>query len=141
MRHLYMSTAMLVITSLAFVPSSVLAKKKTSPENINGATTIDAKKAKQLFDEGIVFIDVRKDKNFAAGRVPDAFHIDLQNIYHKNTLDRALYKSQPIVIYCDNHNCLRSAKATEKAVTWGYQNVYYFRDGFSAWKSSGYPVE
>ena len=129
------------MTSLAFAPSSILAKEKNSPTKINGAVTINAKKAKELFDKGVVFVDVRSDKDYAAGRVPDAMHIELKKVYSKDTLAKVAKPGQPVVIYCNGHSCLRSAHATEKAVAWGYKNVYYFRDGFPAWKSSGYPVE
>jgi len=141
MRRLFLSSTLLVMTSLAFAPASAIAGKKISPKKINGAITVDASKAKQLFDKGVVFIDVRKDKDFAAGRVPDAIHIELKKVYSKNTLGKAVSMDQPVVIYCNGHSCTRSAKAAEKAVSWGYKNVYYFRDGFPSWKSSGYPVE
>ncbi len=141
MRRLFLSTAVMVMTSLAFAPASGLAKEKDSPTKINGAVTVDAKKAKELFDKGVVFVDVRSDKDYAAGRVPDAMHIELKKVYTKDSLGKAVKPEQPLVIYCNGHSCLRSAHAAEKAIAWGYKNVYYFRDGFPAWKSSGYPVE
>ena len=141
MRRLFLSITLLVMTSLAFAPASAFAKKKNSPTKIHGAVTVNAKKAKQLFDKGVVFIDVRKDKDYAAGRVPDAVHIELKKVYSKDTLAKAVKPDQPVVIYCNGHSCLRSAHATEKAVAWGYKNIYYFRDGFPAWKKNGYPVE
>lgn len=141
MRRLFLSTTLLVMTSLAFAPASAFAKKKSSPKKISGAITVDAKKAKQLFDKGVVFIDVRKDKDFAAGRVPDAVHIELKKVYSKNTLGKAVKADQAVVVYCNGHGCMRSSKAAKKAVAWGYKKVYYFRDGFPAWKSNGYPVE
>jgi len=141
MRRLFLSTTLLVLTSLAFAPASALAKKKISPTKVNGAVTVDAKKAKELFDKGVVFIDVRKDKDYAAGRVPDAVHIDLKKVYSKDTLSKAVKPEQPVVIYCNGHSCTRSSKAAEKAVSWGYKQVYYFRDGFPSWKKNGYPVE
>ena len=30
---------------------------------------------------------------------------------------------------------------TAKAVTWGYQKVYFFHGGAPAWKEAGYPIE
>lgn len=141
MRRLFLSTAVLVMTSLAFAPATSFAKKKISPKKVSGAVTVDAKKAKQLFDKGVVFIDVRKDKDYAAGRVPDAVHIELKKVYSKGTLGKVVKPHQPVVIYCNGHSCTRSAKATKKAVSWGYKKVYYYRDGFPSWKSNGYPVE
>lgn len=141
MRRLFISTAVMVMTSLAFAPASVMAAKKISPKKVSGAITVDAKEAKKLFDKGVVFIDVRKDKDFAAGRVPDAVHIELKKVYSKDTLAKAVKPNQAVVIYCNGHSCMRSSHATEKAVAWGYKKVYYFRDGFPAWKKHGYPVE
>lgn len=141
MRRLFLSTTLLVLSGVAFAPASALAGKKVSPKKVHGAQTINAQKAKQLFDKGVVFIDVRKDKDFAAGRVPDAVHIELKKVFSKNTLGKVVKPGQPVVIYCNGDSCLRSSKASKKAVSWGYKNVYYFRDGFPAWKKSGYPVE
>lgn len=140
MRRLFLSTTMLVMTSLAFAPASALAKKK-SPKKVSGAVTVNAQKAKQLFDKGVVFIDVRKDKDYAAGRVPDAVHIELKKVYNKETLSKHVKADQPVVIYCNGHSCTRSSKAAQKAVSWGYKKVYYYRDGFPSWKKNGYPVE
>jgi rhodanese-related sulfurtransferase len=50
-------------------------------------------------------------------------------------------KDEPIVIYCNGASCMRSSKATAKAVSWGYTKVYYYRDGFPAWKAASLPVE
>ena len=141
MRNLVLSTAIFSLMTFAFVPSMAQAGKKVSPENVTGAITVDAKKAKALFDKGIVFVDVRKDKDFAAGRVPDAVHIELKKAYNKDSLGKHVKTGDSVVVYCNGHSCMRSAKAAEKAVSWGYSKVYYFRDGFPAWKSAGYPVE
>lgn len=141
MRRLLLSITVMIMTTLAFAPASVLAAKKISPKKVSGAITVDASKAKQLFDKGVVFIDVRKDKDFAAGRVPDAIHIELKKVYSKNTLGKVAKANQAVVVYCNGHSCMRSSKAAKKAVAWGYKKVYYFRDGFPAWKSNGYPVE
>ena len=50
-------------------------------------------------------------------------------------------KDEAVVMYCNGHNCMRSSKASAMAVGWGYSKIYYFRDGFPAWKDAGYPVE
>jgi rhodanese-related sulfurtransferase len=35
---------------------------------------------------------------------------------------------------------MRASLAVGKAIGWGYQRVYYFRDGFVGWRAAGYPV-
>ncbi len=124
---------------LAFMGSAAAAD--VSPMTVEGATTVDAAQAKALFDEGAIFIDVRSDKDWAAGRVPDAYHLELKSNYTEATLGEKVAKDQAVVIYCNGENCPRSADASAKAVGWGYSKVYYFRDGLPAWMSAGYPVE
>lgn len=129
------------LLTVAMVFSTATAMAGTSPETVPGATTVDAAQAKQLFDEGVLFVDVRSDKDWAAGRIPDAVHIELKKVFSPETLGKEVQKDQPVVIYCNGHSCLRSSKASAKAVGWGYSKVNYFRDGFPAWKAAGYPVE
>lgn len=141
MRRLFLSATVLIVSSLALNPSIALAGKKVSPETVKGAVTVNAQEAKKLFDQGVIFIDVRKDKDFAAGRIPDAIHIELKKVFNEKSLGDVVKPDEPVVLYCNGHSCMRSSKAALKAVAWGYKKVYYFRDGFPAWKSSGYPVE
>ena len=114
---------------------------KESPASVAGATTVDAAKAKALFDKGVAFVDVRSDKDWDAGRIPGAAHIELKKVYNADELGKEVGKDDEVVIYCNGHSCMRSSKACEQAVGWGFGKVYYFRDGFPAWKSAGYPVE
>ncbi|GMR08930.1 MAG: hypothetical protein BMS9Abin26_1940 [Gammaproteobacteria bacterium] len=128
-------------TCYFLVGSSFALAEKVSPEAIDGATTVNASKAKALFDKGITFVDVRKDKDWDAGRIPDAVHIDLKNGYSDESLSKAVKKDQEVVIYCNGPKCMRSSKASTKAVGWGFSKVFYFRGGFPAWKAAGYPAE
>lgn len=132
----------LFLTVLIFATSGqVLAAKKISPMTVDGATTVDTAKAKSLFDKGALFVDVRSDKDWAAGRIPDAVHIELKKVYSEATLSKELKKDEEVVIYCNGESCLRSSKASAQAVGWGFTKVYYYRDGFPAWKAAGYPTE
>jgi len=112
-----------------------------SPEVVAGATTVDSAKAKELFDSGVVFVDVRSDKDWTAGRIPDAVHIELKKVFSEETLGAEVKKGDPVVLYCNGHSCMRSSKASAQAASWGFQTVYYYRDGFPAWKAAGYPTE
>ncbi|WP_218044241.1 rhodanese-like domain-containing protein [Kiloniella majae] len=135
----YVFRVFAIICSI-FLTANVYADE-VSPTDISGATTVNTAEAKALFDEGVYFVDVRKDSDWEAGRVPDAIHIELKKVYSDETLSAEVEKDAKVVIYCNGEKCLRSAKAVTKAVEWGFTNVYYFRDGFPAWKAAGYPVE
>lgn len=134
-----------LIYALSFVfaiagAEAALAAKE-SPMEVSGAQTVDAATAKQLFDKGVTFVDVRKDSDFEAGRVPGAHHLELKKVFTDESLGKVASKGGEVVIYCNGHSCMRSSKAAAQAVEWGYSKVYYFRDGLPAWQSEGYPVE
>ncbi|MFV1982949.1 MAG: rhodanese-like domain-containing protein [Thiohalomonadales bacterium] len=122
---------------LSFV-NNTYAGEKVSPESVKGATTVDATKAKSLYDTGVLFVDVRSDKDWAAGRIPKAVHIELKKQFTSESLAKNAKKSDKIVIYCNGPSCLRSSQASAKAVEWGYSKVFYFREGLPAWKVAGY---
>jgi len=120
---------------------SVYAAKKVSPETVTGATTIATEQAKQLFDRGVIFLDVRSNRDWEAGRIPGSKHLELKKVFDKETLSRVASPEDQLVIYCNSTGCTRSSKACKKAVGWGYRNVYYYRLGFPDWQSQGYAVE
>lgn len=127
---------------LSLVLSSfAIAADKLSPTEVKGATTVDSTKAKALFDDGALFIDTRKNSDWDAGRIPDAIHLELKSNFTDASLAAEAKKEEPIVCYCNGHKCLRSSVCAEKAVSWGFKKVYYYRDGFPAWKAAGFPVE
>ena len=112
-----------------------------SPEDIQGATTVDASAAKVEFDRGTAFIDTRNDSDWQAGRIADATHLDIKDNFSQDSLGVEVAKDDAVVFYCNGEKSMRSSKAAAEAVSWGYSKVYYFRDGFPAWKAAGYPVE
>jgi len=130
-----------VFVLMLAMPAAVLAGSKISPEGIDGATTVDAAQAKALFDKGVAFVDVRSNKDWDAGRIPGAAHVELKKVYNEDTLGKVVGKDAEVCIYCNGPKCMRSSKAAAKAVAWGYKKVYYFREGFPAWQGAGFPVE
>lgn len=114
---------------------------KISPESVTGAETVDSSKAKALFDKGVLFVDVRSDKDWSAGRIPDAIHLNVKTAFNEESLLKEAKKNEEIVLYCNGESCLRSSKASAMAVGWGFSKVYYYRLGFPDWKAAGYPVE
>lgn len=118
-----------------------LAGDKISPLTVDGASTIDTAKAKQLFDAGTLFVDTRKDKDWQAGRIPDALHLNVKTALTEAALLEEAGKTDKIVFYCNGESCMRSSNASILAVKWGFTQVFYYRDGFPAWKTAGYPVE
>jgi len=137
LRYLAIGTLLSVSTSMSSASELVDA----TPVQVAGATTVDAAAAKRLFDQEAAFVDLRKENVWNAGRVPGAIWLDFKKAFSEESLTAEVDKDESVVFYCSGVKCPRSSKAAKKALAWGYGNVYYFRDGFPAWKNAGYPVE
>lgn len=131
----------LLLPAFMVFNASLTSASEVSPMNVSGATTVDAAGAKNLFDNEALFVDTRKDKDWDAGRIPGAEHLNIKTNLSAESLSAVAAKDEKIVMYCNGEKCMRSSKAAAMAVEWGFTNVYYFRDGFPAWKDAGYPVE
>ncbi len=128
-----------VLVSLMLAPIAGLAA--VSPITVNGAVTVTAEQAAELFDQGVVFVDVRKGSDFDAGRIPGAIHLDIKSAYNEAALEGVVAKGEPVVIYCNGESCMRSSEASALAVEWGFSQVHYLRDGYPAWEAAGFPIE
>ena len=67
--------------------------------------------------------------------------MDSEISFTEEALNAVIKHDEAVVIYCHGSRCLRSSKAVKMAVSWGFTNIYYFRDGFPAWKNAGHPFD
>lgn len=125
---------------MVFIVSLVPVAWAEQIQEINGAKTVDAYQALNLFEKGATFIDVRDQFEFQLGHIRSAVHLDLKRDFNDLYLIETLDKNIPIVIYCNSAHCYRSAVATFLAVAWGYENVHYFKDGYFTWMALDLPV-
>ena len=140
MRKRVIST-LVALVAFAFVLPLDATASESAPKTVQGATTIDVAKAKELFDQGVVFVDPRKDADWDAGRIPGAEHLEISTALTKDNLAAVVGQDQPVVFYCNGEKCMVSPEACKKAVKWGWKQVYFFRAGFPAWKAAGLPIE
>lgn len=130
-----------LVVSFAVSTAPAAHAAASSPETVSGTTIVDAAAAKALFDQGVPFVDVRKDSDWDAGRIPGAEHLELKKVFSEEKLAEIAGKDQEVVIYCNGPKCMRSSEACAKAVSWGFKKVYYFRGGFPEWAATDYPTE
>ena len=45
-----------------------------------------------------------------------------------------------VVIFCEP-SCWHSWNAAKRAVSWGYENIYWYRQGVAGWRKAGLPLE
>jgi rhodanese-related sulfurtransferase len=129
------------ILLMMFMPPAHAGAEYVSPETVPGATTIDTARAKTLFDSRAIFVDVRNDADWEAGRIPGAVHLELDKELNEASLRALARPDQAVVMYCNGTKCPRSSEAAAAAVRWGFSRVFYYRLGFPDWQSAGYPVE
>ncbi len=132
---------MLLISLLAVTVATAPASASESPLEVPGAVTVDAETATSLWDQGVLFIDVRKDSDWDAGRIPGAIHLELKLVFSETALRAVADAAEPLVIYCNGPKCPRSSEASALAANWGFASVHYFRGGFPAWEAADYPIE
>lgn len=136
-----MKTAILFGVGLLVAGTSTISQAE-APTNIEGVVSVSLQQAKQLFDNGAVFVDVRDAQAWSTGHIDGAVNLDLESdefsvLYVSEALDR----KTPLVFYSSSPLNVHSAVASYMAKQWGYQNVYYFREGYYAWISEDFPVE
>ncbi|MEW6047634.1 MAG: rhodanese-like domain-containing protein [Bacillota bacterium] len=132
---------------IMLVATAVAARGYVSPEHVPGATTIDGVKAWELWERGVIFIDVRIASDYEAGHIPDAINLTIERdeakspFTEQSLLEVLGSKDREVVFYCNAERCWRSSVAAERAVSWGFTRVYYYRLGFPDWQRRNYPVE
>jgi rhodanese-related sulfurtransferase len=135
--HRFMVTAFLV----GFCSSMSLAQD--APLDINGATTLDANGVVELVlnTPGLTIVDTRTKADFEGGHIEGAINILDTDITSDSVLAAVVNsKMSPLLFYCNGVKCGRAAKATSKAVKWGYSKVYYYALGINDWKSVQFPL-
>lgn len=117
-----------------------LAAEQSGTIDLQRVVTIDVFQAKQLFDLGAVFIDVRNDNEWQLGHIRNAVHLDFKRDFASIRSMTGIDEQTPLVIYCNSSECLLSAYASAVSAFWGYRKVFYFRDGYFSWMLQDFPV-
>jgi rhodanese-related sulfurtransferase len=133
-----------LLLSLLLLCSAVAqADKPIAPEHIAGATDL---KAEQIIDlilntPELVIIDARKEDEFAKGHIENAISLLDTEMSEETLAMHVPDKSTPILFYCNGERCLRSTNAANKALSWGYTKIYWFRGGWVEWREKNLPID
>ena len=96
----------------------------TSAAPLSEYRKITAEEAKKMMDEqSVTIVDVRTEEEFLGGHVPNAVLVQNETISDKAP-EALLDKSAVLLVYCRSGR--RSAEASKKLLSLGYQNVYDF---------------
>lgn len=99
---------------------------------------VDVAEAQRRTAQGAILVDVREDREWAAGHARGAVHIG------KGVIERDIEQKVPdagadIILYCGGG--FRSALAADSLRKMGYRNVASMAGGWRAWEAAGGEIE
>ena len=102
------------------------------------AITLD--QALELYQKGTVFVDAREPEYYEEGHIKGAWNFPffLELVFK---LDSLQGKDAPLVIYCSGDECGSSEDLAYELQAEGFSNLLVFKGGWTAWNSSGHPIE
>jgi sulfur-carrier protein adenylyltransferase/sulfurtransferase len=101
---------------------------------------IDVSRARALLAERDppLLVDVRRQNEWDAGRLPGALHVPLDELGQRIE-ESAPDRERPVLLYCATGN--RSLRGARAMVELGYADVASVAGGIEDWRENGYPVE
>ena len=125
-----------MLVALAVVSGAMLAWSFIGGR-LSGVEQADTLKATRLYNDDALVLDVREDKEFAAGHIPKAKHIPLSQLSGRiKELDK--FKGKPVLVTCRSGQ--RSASACRMLKKAGFETVYNQAGGIIAWERANLPV-
>jgi rhodanese-related sulfurtransferase len=106
--------------------------KNPSPALSQEITITDAY---ELYQTGVLFVDVRENDEWYEVHIPNTSHIPLGELARRQ---KELPKDQQIVVVCRSGN--RSQTGREILTNAGFQNVTSMAGGVKSWQAAGYPT-
>ena len=97
---------------------------------------IDIEQLQQLA-EPFLLIDVREDREWQNGHLPNALHIG-KGVIERDIETAVADKSTVLVLYCGGG--FRSALAGDMLQLMGYSEVFSLAGGYTAWVNAGLPL-
>jgi rhodanese-related sulfurtransferase len=102
------------------------------------AITLD--QALELYQKGTIFVDAREPEYYQEGHIKGAWNIPffLELVFKVDSLQG---KDAPMVIYCSGDECGSSEDLAYELQAEGFSNLLVFKGGWTAWNTSGHPIE
>jgi len=126
-----------MLVSLSVVSGGMLAWSFLG-SRLSGIEEADTLKSTRLYNDDALILDVREDKEYAAGHIPKAKHIPLGQLNSRiKELDK--HKNKPILVTCRSGQ--RSGRACGILKKAGFETVFNQSGGIIAWERANLPVE
>lgn len=89
-------------------------------------------------DHDAIVVDVREDREYSAGRIPNSWHVPLGQV-NARIKELEKLKGRPIVVSCRSGR--RSAVASLMLCKNGFDSVYNLKGGVTAWSRANLRLE
>ena len=123
---------------LAFVGTLAALVYSEVSRRLSGMQTVGAIEATQLSNrENAVFLDIRDDREYQHGHIPEAIHIPLGQLSERVS-ELGKYKDNPVIAYCRTGSRSNAAGSVLKKN--GFETVYNLGGGIMAWEKANLPV-
>jgi len=93
-----------------------------------------------LSEPALVVIDSRKKTEYIKGHIEGAINMLNTRMTPARLEELAADKSTKLLFYCNGERCMRSSDAVNKALSWGYENIFWPRGGWKEWTAKRLPV-
>jgi rhodanese-related sulfurtransferase len=104
-----------------------------------GGAEIGTLEATRLMNQGhTLVLDVREEKDYAAGHVPKARHIPVRELASRLE-EIGKFKAKSVIV--TDRSAARAGAACRLLKQSGFANVYQLRGGMGAWQQASLPVE
>jgi len=143
LHHNYFRIYIIFFYISVFFSGGVFAVEKPyAPEDIPGATRVTAEEVVDLIlsNPDMIIIDSRKKTEYLKGHIEGAINILNTELALDDLEAIAPDRTQAVLFYCNGTRCLRSSNSINKAVGWGYTNIFWFRGGWQEWTEKRLPV-
>jgi rhodanese-related sulfurtransferase len=98
-------------------------------------TEISPQRAAELADSGAAVIDVRRDYEWDAGRIPGASHLEMNDLASNA---ESVPRDRPVVFYCRSGSRSALAAAAFRQAGW---DAYNLEGGLEAWAERGLDLD
>jgi rhodanese-related sulfurtransferase len=161
--HALTREAPIVLIRPVVLPSSVApdAPASTPPVTAPGAGSVDGtdpldvvhkagtltlREGHELWGQGAVFLDARREDQFAEGRISGALWMPASRVGSAESMaDLETLLTMPgvvVVIYCDGGNCEASENTATRLSALGVPlDIRIMGAGYEDWRSAGLPVQ
>jgi len=110
------------------------------------SSPVQSLSAKQLHewmeeDDELLLIDVLPRVSFDKQHIPESEHVSqYEEDFCEEVRALAGSSAQRLVVYCNSKSCNASARAADKLVNAGFENVFDLEGGVAEWRDAGYAV-